>query len=190
MTLPAVVPDDREGLQLADPPGMVFPAVVQPEISQFFPDRDAAPDGFARAGDGLAGAIHDGNVAGFLENDPGGIAKRDNLLVFFGIQVDVFIQHEYLFRIPGRKHLAVVAIEDHPADDAKGLKPGQVPCEVHQAHGRTHVGLVKNKVEVVVEKPVDSPTVDLRQSSRGLSHDCLLVPVSRKSNGGSGQIPI
>ena len=46
VALPTVVPDNGQGLLLADPPGMVFPTVIQPEIGYLLPDGKAARSGF------------------------------------------------------------------------------------------------------------------------------------------------
>jgi hypothetical protein len=166
-----VVPDDRQGFLLADPPGVVLLAVVQPEAGHLSSDRNAAGNGFAAAGDRFAGTVHDGNVTRFLKDDPGGVAKRNNLFVHTGTQVKVLLYPEYFSRIAGREHLAVVSVECHPANEAKGLEPGKVPGEVHQHHGDTNIRVVEDKIEVVVNESVNSPAVDSRQVARGRLHD-------------------
>jgi hypothetical protein len=113
---------------------VVLLAVVQPETGQFSSDGNAAGNGFAASGGRFAGTVHDGNVSGFLKNDPGGVAKRNHLFVLTGNPggCSPSIRKDFS-NIAGREHLAVVTVEAIRPTPAKGLEPGQAPGEVSTA---------------------------------------------------------
>ena len=87
--------------------------------------------------------------------------------------MDILIQPEDFAGVACREHLAVVAIEGHPADCGQGFEPGKASGQLHSSHGRPDVWVVVNEINIIVNEAVDPPAVGSYQSARGCFHGVI-----------------
>jgi hypothetical protein len=87
--------DDRHGFGLGYFPGVVFPAMLQPERTDVSSHGDAGIDVLSRGVHGLfARTVHDHDKIRLLKYDACCIFKRDDFFVFIGCDPQVFIKRE------------------------------------------------------------------------------------------------
>jgi hypothetical protein len=145
-----------------------FTAMVQPERGRFPADADTGIDGPGRGFQGqFAGTVHDGNEVRLFKQNAVGVSERNDLFVFLGDNIDIFIERQDFLNVGKSNDFRVVAVERSPDDKLQGLKPAQMTRQqAEEVVDAPHVRVIKGKINVVVEGPVDSPSVFGHQGFR------------------------